>query len=35
MYTIGKLNDNEVLLNFGHIYPIFMIHTILIVIHTV
>jgi len=35
MYTAGKLNVNDILLNFRHIYPIFMIYTILFIIQTV
>ena len=32
--TIGKLNDNEISLNIRYIYPIFMINTVLFMIHT-
>ena len=35
MYTIGKLNENEISLNFRYMYAIFMIHIILSMIHTV
>jgi len=35
MYTAGKLNDNDLSLNVRHIYTIFMIYTILFMIHTV